>query len=128
MNVELGAGEIGVRILLVGGSGFIGRFVVQDLLAAGHEIAVFHRGLSGRELPPAVQRIIGDHAEIERYRAGFERFAPDVVVDFILSGGRQAQALAATVRGIAGRVVAISSQDVYRACGILHGSEPGPLQ
>jgi len=25
-------------------------------------------------------------------------------------------------------VVALSSQDVYRACGILHGLEPGPLQ
>ncbi len=33
-----------------------------------------------------------------------------------------------TFRGIAKRVVALSSGDVYRACGILHGSESGPLQ
>jgi len=33
-----------------------------------------------------------------------------------------------TFRGIAGRVVAASSCDVYRACGVLHGSEEGPLQ
>jgi nucleoside-diphosphate-sugar epimerase len=31
-------------------------------------------------------------------------------------------------RGHAQRVVAISSMDVYRACGVLHGSEPGPLE
>jgi len=31
-------------------------------------------------------------------------------------------------RGAAPRVVALSSCDVYRACGVLHGSEPGPLQ
>jgi nucleoside-diphosphate-sugar epimerase len=31
-------------------------------------------------------------------------------------------------RGAAARVVALSSCDVYRACGVLHGSEPGPLE
>ena len=31
-------------------------------------------------------------------------------------------------RGAARRVIAISSCDVYRACGVLHGSEPGPLE
>jgi hypothetical protein len=31
-------------------------------------------------------------------------------------------------RGIAGRVVVASSIDVYRACGVLHGSEEGPLE
>ena len=31
-------------------------------------------------------------------------------------------------RGTARRIVALSSADVYRACGVLHGSEPGGLQ
>src|SRR5580765_5230384 len=31
-------------------------------------------------------------------------------------------------RGVARRVVAASSIDVYRACGVLHGSEEGPLE
>ena len=31
-------------------------------------------------------------------------------------------------RGRARRVVAVSSMDVYRACGVLHGSEPGGLE
>jgi hypothetical protein len=52
----------------------------------------------------------------------------DVVVDLILSNGRQAQALMVACRGAAGRVVALSSQDVYRAFGILVGLEPGPPQ
>ncbi len=33
-----------------------------------------------------------------------------------------------TLQGMTGRVVALSSGDVYRAAGILHGLEPGPLQ
>ena len=31
-------------------------------------------------------------------------------------------------QGASSRVVALSSCDVYRACGVLHGSEPGPLE
>jgi nucleoside-diphosphate-sugar epimerase len=46
----------------------------------------------------------------------------------ILSSGRQARELIDVFRGTARRVVAISSCDVYRACGVLHGSEPGPLE
>ena len=46
----------------------------------------------------------------------------------ILSSGRQAEALLDVFRGHAERVVAISSMDVYRACGVLHGTEPGPLE
>jgi nucleoside-diphosphate-sugar epimerase len=46
----------------------------------------------------------------------------------ILSSGRQARELLDVFRGATGRIVAISSCDVYRACGVLHGSEPGPLE
>jgi hypothetical protein len=31
-------------------------------------------------------------------------------------------------RGVARRIVAVSSIDVYRACGVLHGTEEGPLE
>jgi nucleoside-diphosphate-sugar epimerase len=52
----------------------------------------------------------------------------DVVIDLILSSGAQAESLMGIFRGAATRVVAASSMDVYRACGVLHGSEEGPLQ
>lgn len=35
-----------MRILLVGGTRFLGPPVIRLLLAAGHEVAVFHRGQS----------------------------------------------------------------------------------
>ena len=54
--------------------------------------------------------------------------APDVVIDLILSSGTQARELQRVFRGATNRVVALSSCDVYRACGVLHGSEPGPLE
>jgi nucleoside-diphosphate-sugar epimerase len=50
-----------------------------------------------------------------------------VVIDLILSSGAQAGRLMDTFRGVAKRVIAASSIDVYRACGVLHGSEEGPI-
>ena len=49
-------------------------------------------------------------------------------MNFILAGERQAKTMMDVFRRIAHRVVALSSGDVYRAAGILHGTEPGPLQ
>jgi nucleoside-diphosphate-sugar epimerase len=115
-----------VRILLIGGSGFIGPFVAADLTRRGHDVSVFHRGPS--RIAVGAHEIVGNRRDLpavaERLRAA--RF--DVVVDLILSSGRQADELMDTFSGAISRVVALSSCDVYRACGVLHGSEPGPLE
>jgi nucleoside-diphosphate-sugar epimerase len=116
-----------MRILLIGGNGFIGPPVISRLQQLGHEITLFHRGAQ-RDFYPELKHIRGDRQQLPNYVEIFRELAPDVVLDFILSSGRQARELMATFKGISGRVVALSSMDVYRACGILHGLEPGPLQ
>jgi nucleoside-diphosphate-sugar epimerase len=116
-----------MRLVLIGGTGFIGPPVARALLDQGHEVAVFHRGQS-KSLPDGVRHIVGDRRALADSRSQFAEFAPDVVVDFILASGSQAKATLDVFRGIAHRVVALSSGDVYRAAGILHGTEPGPLQ
>lgn len=117
-----------MRILVIGGSGFIGPFVFNQLAAHGHELAVLHRGNSRHELSAQVQRIIGDRNRLAEYRRELLRFAPEIVIDIILSSGRQAKELMNAFDGVARRVVVLSSMDVYRACGVLHGLEPGPLE
>jgi nucleoside-diphosphate-sugar epimerase len=47
-------------------------------------------------------------------------------VDVVLSSGRQASELTGIFRGYAGRVIALSSMDVYRACAVTHRLEEGP--
>jgi nucleoside-diphosphate-sugar epimerase len=74
-----------MKILVIGGTGFIGPYVIRDLLARGHEIAVFHRGETPGTLPDSVRRIRGNRNDIAAQRAEFERFSPAVVVDFILA-------------------------------------------
>lgn len=117
-----------MKVLLIGGSGFIGPHVARQLTEQGHQIAVFHRGQAKNALPESAREILGDREALAHSASEFRSFAPDVVVDFILSSERQASELMNATRGITGRVVALSSGDVYRAAGILHGLEPGPLQ
>ena len=114
------------RVLVIGGTVFIGPAVVRQLAHSGHEVAVFHRGENEIDLPSGVRHIHGDRARIADWRADVASFAPEVVVDMRAMTEEDARAVADTVRGIAKRYVVISSMDVYRAYGRLHGSEPGP--
>jgi nucleoside-diphosphate-sugar epimerase len=110
-----------MRILVIGGTGFIGPHLVRELSQMGHTVAVFHRGKTQAHLP--AESILGERRDLAAIRP-----KADVVIDLILSSGGQAESLMEVFRGIAGRVVVASSIDVYRACGVLHGSEAGPLE
>ncbi len=114
-----------MRILLIGGNGFIGRFVVAALKQQGHTLSVFHRGTSAS--PADVHEIRGDHNQLSASAQELKRFAPEIVIDFVVSSGTQAEELMTIFRGVAQRVVVLSSMDVYRAVGISQGMEDGPL-
>jgi nucleoside-diphosphate-sugar epimerase len=115
-----------MRILLVGGNGFIGRFVVAALKRQGHAVAVFHRGTTAA--PAGVDEIRGDRNQLNASAQELKHFAPDVVIDMVISSAPQAEELMNVFRGTTRRVVMLSSIDVYRAVGISHGTESGPLQ
>lgn len=115
-----------MNVLVIGGSGFIGTHVVRQLAASGHEVVLFHRGRAEANLPPGVSHIHGDRQRLEEFTGDFERAAPEVVLDMIALTARDARSLVSAVDGIARRVVAVSSQDVYRAYGRLWRTEPGP--
>jgi nucleoside-diphosphate-sugar epimerase len=115
-----------MRILLIGGNGFIGRFVVAALKQQEHTLAVFHRGT--RALPSGIEEIRGDRNQLSASAQELRHFAPDVVIDIVISSAPQAEELMNIFRGTARRVIMLSSIDVYRAVGISHGTENGPLQ
>ena len=115
-----------MRILLIGGNGFIGRFAVAALKQQGHTLAVFHRGTTAA--PSGVDEIRGDRHQLNASAQELKRFAPDVVIDLVISSGPQAKELMNIFRGVARRVVMLSSIDVYRAIAVSHGTESGPLQ
>jgi nucleoside-diphosphate-sugar epimerase len=112
-----------MRILVIGGTRFIGRAVVRLLNEQGHEVAVFHR--TQTNAPMGVQQIFGDRAQLHASKQDFARFSPEVVLDMIPFVEEHARSVMALFKGMARRVVAISSQDVYRAYGRLLRTEPG---
>jgi nucleoside-diphosphate-sugar epimerase len=115
-------------MMAIGASGFIGRHVVTKLVEAGHDVAVLHRGTIPLSPSDGVTEILGERARIKELRNEFRRWSPDVVVDMILSSAQQAKETLRAFRGIARRIVAISSGDVYRAMAVLHRLDNGPLE
>ena len=110
-------------MLVLGGTGFMGPWVVRALVADGHEVSVFHRGTTEVELPVSVRHVHGSFEAMPT--AALRALEPEVVVDmtpFVRADSRRLMMF----KGIARRGVAISSADVYRAFGRLWRSEPGP--
>ncbi len=49
-----------MNILVLGGTVFVGRHIVEKALLLGHKVSVFHRGQSGNDLFPEAEHIHGD--------------------------------------------------------------------
>lgn len=49
-----------MKLLILGGTRFLGRFLTEKALQNGHEVTLFNRGQSAPELFPEVEKLIGD--------------------------------------------------------------------
>ena len=49
-----------MKLLILGGTGFVGRHLVEAALARGHEVTLFNRGQHNGELYPEVEKLRGD--------------------------------------------------------------------
>lgn len=123
-----------MKILVIGGTRFIGPRVVRRLVAAGHSVTVLHRGKHTSALPSGVRRIMDPQAGVpvtEFPRQVFE-FEPDIVLHMIAMGERDGAAARGAFTNVARRIVMLSSGDVYRAYGCFsriesESIEPTPL-
>lgn len=100
-----------MRYLVLGGSRFVGRHVVEALLARGHQVTVFHRGQTA--VPgwaTQVERRLGDR------RISLEALAQgtwDVVIDTCGYLPSEVRSAAQVLKGRAGHYVFISSVSAY---------------
>lgn len=112
-----------MQILVIGGTNFIGPHVIRYLADAGHNVTIFHRGQTKGVLPSGITELHGDRQDLTAFADTFRRLAPRVVLDMIPYTEKDSLDVMRTFRGIAERVVAVSSMDVYQAYGLLRRDE-----
>lgn len=98
-----------MKLLLLGGTGFVGRHVVDAALARGHTVTIFHRG---RRAPPyaGVECIRGDRdLDIERLRGR----TWDAVVDTCAYHPRSVDVASHVLSGACERYLLVSTISVY---------------
>ncbi len=115
-----------MRLLVLGGTLFLGRHLVETAVAQGHEVTILHRGRTGMELFPGVERVLADRREGLPLPAGRSW---DVVVDTSGYLPRVVQLSVDALAGRCGRYVFISSISVYGSCAApgLTEAAPRPL-
>jgi nucleoside-diphosphate-sugar epimerase len=113
-----------MRILVLGGTRFVGRHIVEAALVAGHEVTVFSRGQT--RLPwEAVEHLLGDRetGDLESLRGrGW-----DVCVDVSGYLPQHVRASAALLSDQIARYLFISTASVYQLPGVAPIDEAGAL-
>jgi 2'-hydroxyisoflavone reductase len=110
-------------LLVLGGTGYLGRHVAELALAGAHSVVVFHRGRSNPDVVAAAEHVLGDRERDLSPLAG-RRF--DAVVD---TTGYEVRHVRAAARALAHpglRYVFVSSVSVYADLARL--DESGPVQ
>src|ERR1700744_816145 len=102
-----------MRVLVLGGTRFIGLALVEELLGAGHAVAIVHRGEHEPDLPPAVEHIHTARRDLGARRGAIARFAPDAAVALAAMTAADAEAALAALDP-AVRLVAVSTIESYR--------------
>ena len=69
-----------MRLLVLGGTHFLGRHVTTAALARGHDVATFTRGVSGGP-PDGARALHGDRDDPEALPKALDGWAPELVVD-----------------------------------------------
>jgi nucleoside-diphosphate-sugar epimerase len=97
--------NVTMRVVVMGGTGFIGPHVVRRLLERGHDVKVLRR--DDTEADPG---------------------SSDAVVHVCALSKEDAETAVRLFRGRTGKLVLLSSGDVYRAYGRLQGTETSELE
>jgi UDP-glucose 4-epimerase len=118
-----------MRVMVLGGTRFVGAAIVEELHAAGHELLLVHRG---EHEPDPADAVAADHLHADRrdlphLRGAVADFDPEGLVDTSAMSAADAETALAAV-GEHARLLVLSSMDVYRAFGaVLAGTETDAL-
>jgi nucleoside-diphosphate-sugar epimerase len=123
-----------LRVLVIGGTAFIGRHTVEELLRRNHEVTVFHRGRTPNPFGKRVKEVLGDRLDPKAVREALLGRSFQAVVDLVYvwgpgTGPLEASSVLDAVGDGLERYVFLSTCGVYApAPGLLNEDSPrGPL-
>lgn len=101
----------GSSLLILGGTGFVGRHITEAALAAGHRPTLFNRGRTNDELFLGVERLVGDRYadDVDALRSG----AWDAVIDVNGYHPSHVESVLTALDGRVGHYTFISTVSVY---------------
>ena len=100
-----------MRVLLVGGAGFMGGRTARLVRDAGHDVTVLSRGT--RPVPPDVRILVADRRDPASLAAALEHARFDFTVDFVAYEAADVEGLLRVPYAVLGRYVMISTGQVY---------------
>jgi 2'-hydroxyisoflavone reductase len=113
-----------LRILILGGTGFIGPHMVRYALRRGHTLTLFNRGRTNTHLFPDVEKLVGDRSnDIESLRG----YTWDAVIDNSSSDPRWTRDSAQLLRDAAGLYAFTSTRSVFSDFSAIGMNEAGPV-
>ncbi|MBT9588066.1 epimerase [bacterium] len=112
----------GPRVLILGGTRFLGRAFTEEVLSRGFPLALFHRGQTGRDLYPEAEHLLGDR---NGQLGALTGRSFDLVLD--VAGQLPAQVKATVALFPAAHYLYISSISAYASHSAVNQSEDCPL-
>jgi 2'-hydroxyisoflavone reductase len=99
-----------MKLLIVGGTAFVGRAIAWSAWHNGHEITVLNRGVTSSDLPESIERLVGDR-RADLSALDDRRF--DATIDVIAYRPSDVERLATALNGRGGHYIQISSISAY---------------
>ena len=111
------------NVLVIGGTRYIGKLLVQRLLRAGHRVTIATRGYAPDPFGDRIARVRVDRRNETAMRNAFARLGPfDIVYDQMCYNPLDAAIAVRTFAGKVARYVMVSTIDAYRTLGYGHAN------
>ncbi len=115
-----------LRILILGGTGFIGPQQVEYALARKHAVTLFNRGQTNAGIFPSVPRILGDR-NVANGHDGLKSGTWDVVIDNPTRNPAWVRGAGEALKGRVGQYIFVSTISVFSDYSKPGMDENGPL-